>query len=119
MATKYFRLIDVEKHNKVDDLWFIVDRRVYNVTPFADDHPGGPSVLLTVAGGDASNGFKSVGHSDSAKEELEKHYIGDVHPDDVSQLKESFQGTQSNVAGIVAVFILLAICFYCIARSLM
>ncbi|CAC9455827.1 cytochrome b5-like protein [Leishmania infantum JPCM5] len=90
MSTKCFRFVYIEKH-KLDDLWFIVDCHVYNVTSFAEEHPVGPRILLTVAGRDASNGFKSVGDSDSAKE-MEKHCIGNFHPDDVWQLKESLQG---------------------------
>lgn len=118
MANKYFYLSDIAKHSTADDLWFIVDGRVYDVTSFADEHPGGPGVLLAVGGGDGSNGFKSNGHSDSAKEELERHYIGDVHPDDVGKLKESIQGTKSSPFGIAIVFALLSLCFYCIFRSL-
>ena len=118
MSTKLFRLDDIEKHNKYNDLWFIVDRHVYDVTKFADQHPGGVRILLSVGGADASNGFKSIGHSDSAKEELEKYRIGDVHPDDTCKLTEPIQGTQSPLVGIVLVFVLLAIVFACIFRSI-
>lgn len=117
MATKYFRIADIEKHNKYNDLWFIIDRRVYDVTKFADEHPGGVRILLTVGGADASNGFKAIGHSDSAKEELEKLRIGDVHPDDVRKLRAPIQGTQSPLYGIAVVFVLLIAMFTCIFRS--
>lgn len=99
MSTKYLGLVDIEKHNKLDDLWLIADRHVYNITSFAEEHPGDPKILLTAAGGDASNGFKSVGHSDSAKEEMKKHCIGDAHPDDVCQRKESLQGHRATSPG--------------------
>jgi len=32
---------DVAKHNKPEDLWIIVDEDVYDLTKFADEHPGG------------------------------------------------------------------------------
>ena len=32
---------DVATHNKVDDLWIIVEGDVYDLTKFQNDHPGG------------------------------------------------------------------------------
>lgn len=56
------RVIDVEevaKHDKSGDLWIIIDSKVYDLSKFADLHPGGTSVLLDddVAGKDATNAF--------------------------------------------------------------
>ncbi|KAL3625259.1 Mitochondrial inner membrane protease atp23 [Castilleja foliolosa] len=44
---------------------------VYDVTPFMDEHPGGDEVLIAVTGKDATNDFKDVGHSDSAREMMD------------------------------------------------
>lgn len=43
-----------------------------------DDHPGGDEVLLSATGKDATNDFEDVGHSDSAREMMDKYYIGEV-----------------------------------------
>ncbi|KAI8540526.1 hypothetical protein RHMOL_Rhmol09G0270000 [Rhododendron molle] len=40
--------------------------------------PGGDEVLLSATGKDATNDFEDVGHSDSAREMMEKYYIGEV-----------------------------------------
>lgn len=38
--SKIFTQADVSSHNKPDSLWIVVDGDVYDVTKFADDHPG-------------------------------------------------------------------------------
>ncbi|CAL5408009.1 unnamed protein product [Camellia sinensis] len=62
---------------------------VYDVTPFMDDHPGGDEVLLSATGKDATNDFEDVGHSDSAREMMEKYYIGEIDTSTVP-LKRTF-----------------------------
>ncbi|KAL3846103.1 hypothetical protein ACJIZ3_003506 [Penstemon smallii] len=74
---------DVSKHNKTKDCWLIINGKVYDVTPFMDDHPGGDEVLLSATGKDATNDFEDVGHSDSAREMMDKYYIGEVDMDTV------------------------------------
>ncbi|KAG5533912.1 hypothetical protein RHGRI_027940 [Rhododendron griersonianum] len=69
---------EVNNHNKIKDCWLIISGKVYDVTPFMDDHPGGDEVLLSATGKDATNDFEDVGHSDSAREMMEKYYIGEV-----------------------------------------
>ncbi|KAL0321590.1 UNVERIFIED_CONTAM: cytochrome isoform E [Sesamum calycinum] len=69
---------EVAKHNEVKDCWLIINGKVYDVTPFMDDHPGGDEVLLAAVGKDATNDFEDVGHSDSAREMMDKYYIGEI-----------------------------------------
>ncbi|XP_003627519.2 cytochrome b5 isoform X4 [Medicago truncatula] len=68
---------DVAKHNHKNDCWIIVNKKVYDVTPFLDDHPGGDEALLSATGKDATTDFEDVGHSDSATEMMEKYYVGE------------------------------------------
>ncbi|CAJ1976020.1 unnamed protein product [Sphenostylis stenocarpa] len=67
---------EVSKHNHKKDCWIIVNGKVYDITPFLDDHPGGDEVLLTSTAKDATIDFEDVGHSDSAIEMMEKYFIG-------------------------------------------
>ena len=48
---------DVAKHNTPDDLWIIVNGKAYDLTDFADDHPGGAAVVTEQAGADATEEF--------------------------------------------------------------
>ncbi|XP_071686166.1 cytochrome b5 [Rutidosis leptorrhynchoides] len=75
---KQFVFDDVSKHNKTKDCWLIIDGKVYDVTPFMEDHPGGDEVLLAATGKDATDDFEDVGHSDDARELMHKYLIGKV-----------------------------------------
>jgi len=41
---------EVKKHNTKSDIWFSIGGKVYDVTKFLDEHPGGEEVLLEQAG---------------------------------------------------------------------
>ncbi|RNF10872.1 cytochrome b5-like protein [Trypanosoma rangeli] len=111
---KIIPLAEVEKHVKEDDLWLIINKRVYDVTKFVDQHPGGVDTLIGVAGKDGTNDFNSVGHSDSAKMDLEKYYIGDLSPDDADKLQPPLHGSSSNATTLAIVVAFVAICLYLI-----
>ncbi|KAI8890899.1 cytochrome b5 [Backusella circina FSU 941] len=67
---------DVAKHNTKNDLWVSIHNKVYNVTEFVIEHPGGEEVLIDEAGKDATEAFEDIGHSDEARDILEKYLIG-------------------------------------------
>ncbi|CAN0915725.1 Cytochrome b5 [Linum grandiflorum] len=75
---KIFTLTQVSEHNNPKDCWLIIGDKVYDVTPFLEDHPGGDEVLLSATGKDATDDFEDVGHSDSAREMLDKYYVGNI-----------------------------------------
>ncbi|XP_047970148.1 cytochrome b5-like isoform X2 [Salvia hispanica] len=71
---------EVVKHNKTKDCWLVISGKVYDVTPFMDDHPGGDEVLLAATGKDATNDFEDIGHSDEAHKMMDQYYIGEIDP---------------------------------------
>ncbi|XP_077839840.1 cytochrome b5 type B isoform X2 [Macaca mulatta] len=79
-SVTYYRLEEVAKRNSLKELWLVIHGRVYDVTRFLNEHPGGEEVLLEQAGVDASESFEDVGHSSDAREMLKQYYIGDIHP---------------------------------------
>merc|ERR1712216_243282 len=72
---KGIKMEEVEKHSSVDDLWLVIDGKVYDVTPFMDDHPGGGEIMLSAAGKDGTQDFEDVGHLPHARELLKKYYL--------------------------------------------
>mmetsp|Transcript_29990 Transcript_29990/g.49519 ORF Transcript_29990/g.49519 Transcript_29990/m.49519 type:complete len:137 (-) Transcript_29990:203-613(-) len=86
-STKEYTLDEISKHNTNDSCWLIIGNlnnggpKVYDVTKYLDDHPGGAEVLLDVAGQDADEFFEDIGHSNDAREELSKYLIGNFKMD--------------------------------------
>jgi cytochrome b involved in lipid metabolism len=56
----------VKKHNSRDDCWSIVSGKVYNLTSFVQQHPGGIELISSICGIDGSAAFASQ-HGSSAK----------------------------------------------------
>ncbi|XP_061671170.1 cytochrome b5 [Syngnathoides biaculeatus] len=79
---QYYTLEDIRVHNMCNDTWLIVHDKVYDVTRFLEEHPGGEEVLLEQAGADATESFEDVGHSTDAREMLQQFCIGELHMDD-------------------------------------
>ena len=79
---------DVAQHNKPNDLWTIIDTAVYDLSKFADLHPGGANVLRDqlVAGKDSTEAFFGLHRSDVLKKYqrliigtvsiLDTHFVG-------------------------------------------
>lgn len=69
---------DVKKHSDFTDCWIIVEDKVYDVTRFLEEHPGGADIIVEYAGGDASAAFYDKGHSRDAVSMLDDYYIGQL-----------------------------------------
>ncbi|EFJ50101.1 hypothetical protein VOLCADRAFT_80369 [Volvox carteri f. nagariensis] len=76
-----YTLEQVAKHNKRDDAWIIVQHketkeyRVYDITDYVDEHPGGESILNNI-GGDATEGFHGPQHPITTYVLVEEYCIG-------------------------------------------
>jgi cytochrome b involved in lipid metabolism len=72
---------ELGKHNTRNDLWIVVNGKVYDVSKFIDEHPGGEEVLLDIGGKDATREFEDVGHSEDAVGILDRLYVGPADPE--------------------------------------
>ncbi|XP_029004373.1 cytochrome b5 [Betta splendens] len=79
---RYYRLSEIEEQNSFKSTWIIIHNKVYDVTKFLEEHPGGEEVLREQAGGNATESFEDVGHSTDAREMASSMVIGELHPDD-------------------------------------
>ncbi|KAG8383026.1 hypothetical protein BUALT_Bualt05G0141400 [Buddleja alternifolia] len=76
--TKLYSMEEASQHNTTDDCWVVIDGKVYDVSSYLDEHPGGDDVFLRTTGKDATDEFEDAGHSKSARELMEKFCIGEL-----------------------------------------
>ncbi|XP_062202994.1 uncharacterized protein LOC133905266 [Phragmites australis] len=78
-AKKLFAPSEVSLHASRKNCWVVIHGKVYDVTKFLEDHPGGEDVLLHAsASGDATEAFEEVGHSTSAISMMDSYLIGSI-----------------------------------------
>lgn len=90
-----YTLSQVAEHNSNEDCWVLVDGKVYDVTEFLSQHPGGDDVILACTGKDATDDFEDIGHSQSARQTMEGFRVGDIEPSSIpDKLHEVDRDTQ-------------------------
>jgi cytochrome b involved in lipid metabolism len=73
---------EVQKHNQHNDCWLIINDAVYDVTNYAQFHPGGDQRIYNFCGQDATIAFQTQGgrgsHSQRAIDQLKQLYLGKI-----------------------------------------
>ena len=64
----------VAKHKTKKDCWVILNNKVYDVTEFLPDHPGGKNAILLYGGKDGTKEFNML-HKPSILERYGKQYL--------------------------------------------
>lgn len=82
MEPNMFSLEEVSYHNDVSSCWIVIQDKVYDLTNFLYEHPGGLEIILEHAGMDATTVFHDIGHSTEAKKILSKYFIGELRETD-------------------------------------
>jgi len=76
-ASKNYTKEEISKHNTRKDCWIIVKDKVYDVTPYVEEHPGGDAILNN-AGGDSTEGFFGPQHGTRVFDIIEDFCIGQL-----------------------------------------
>ncbi|KAJ7639402.1 cytochrome b5-like heme/steroid binding domain-containing protein [Roridomyces roridus] len=93
--TKIVTLEELRANNTKDKLYVLIHQKVYDVTKFLDEHPGGDEVILAEACQDATEAFEDVGHSDEARELLPGMLVGEFEKGSDLTLKTGAQAAQA------------------------
>ncbi|XP_064399020.1 cytochrome b5-like [Halichondria panicea] len=105
-SLRSYTLSEVASHNTADSLWLIIEDKVYDVTAFKAEHPGGEEVLLENAGKDSTVVFQDVGHSADALQARDQYLIGQIVSEPPQQQDGRCDGSCKKwlfVVGVVAV----------------
>jgi fatty acid desaturase 2 (delta-6 desaturase) len=99
VSKSYFTRKEVLRHNNRNDLWIIIDNKVYNVTEFQRNHPGGSKILKLYAGEDATEVFNAF-HKDFDKinRYLKIYCIGNLNPNDLLNSETKLQSLNNRSA---------------------
>jgi len=108
---KEFSMEEIASHTTEEDLWMIIGNRVVDLSKF-DDHPGGPDVLESAAGTDATEEFDQIAHSSAAKKQVEDFVIGKLEGTQIISLDDGAGGTGESSTVFTILAIVLAIFFY-------
>merc|ERR1711976_652045 len=111
---KQFTLEELSKHKNAKELYIAIHNKVYDVSKFLEEHPGGEEGLLEQGGTYATEAFEDVGHSTDARELMKQYEIGELEEADrekkSSQVRTSAQSPEgSNDSGWGSWLIPLAI----------
>lgn len=75
-ALKLVTLTQVSEHAKKSDCWMAHNGKVYDVTAFLDDHPGGPEIMMEHAGAFVRGGGAASVEGDGPSARLRGWQIG-------------------------------------------
>lgn len=73
-----FTAQQVSTHNTQSDCWVIMNGKVYNITSYIPNHPGGTGTITPYCGKDAAAAFGSISHSQNANNLLAGFFIGNL-----------------------------------------
>jgi len=77
-STNLITMAEVRNHNTEDDLWMVLENKVFDLTDFVSIHPGGPGYLTMNAGMDGTDPFQDVHFGIFSRAEVMEYYIGDL-----------------------------------------
>ena len=88
-----YSLEEVQKHSKnvtstPPSYWIVIHNKVYDVTTWLDDHPGGDEILMDNSGTDATEPWEDIGHSTEARGRMKKYLIGELRQEDRPNIPE-------------------------------
>lgn len=74
-----YTMADVAAHASAQSCWSAINGKVYNLTNWINQHPGGPDAILSICGIDGSDAFNAQHGGDRrAQGELSSFYIGNL-----------------------------------------
>jgi cytochrome b involved in lipid metabolism len=105
MSVREILLTEVAEHNKETDCWLVLGNsknggaKVYDVTKYLNDHPGGPEIIMEFAGKNADEMFEDIGHSNEARTKLKEFFIANLKYDGTEPVESKKKGEDIKSGG--------------------
>lgn len=78
-TTTSYTMAQVEQHNTSASCWSAINGKVYDLTAWISEHPGGPEHIIPLCGTDGSAAFNAQHEGQGAPEAaLAQMYIGNL-----------------------------------------
>ncbi|XP_078168251.1 delta(8)-fatty-acid desaturase-like [Carex rostrata] len=90
MEKKYITTAELRQHNTPSDIWISIQGKVYDVTGWLKDHPGGDLPLLNLAGQDVTDAFVAY-HPPVAWSFLDRFYVAHLSDYRVSEISREYR----------------------------
>ena len=113
---------ELKKHNSEESLWISVHGKVFDLTEFAQEHPGGWEVLEENAGKDATDKYEDANHTANNVKDIMKYYQGELElskeekqkreDSRLAKRQEDAQGDQAYVLGAFVILLLILMIIY-------
>ncbi|KAK3984522.1 nitrate reductase [NADH] [Cladorrhinum sp. PSN332] len=101
---KEFTREEIEKHDKEDDCWLVVDNKVYDATSVLKWHPGGKPPILAHAGRchqETTDHFVAI-HDDFAWKKLNECILGRVTQKTADLIKQNAKASSTDQAANIS-----------------
>ncbi|KAE8150744.1 putative mitochondrial cytochrome b2 [Aspergillus avenaceus] len=97
---KVFDATEVAKHNTPESCWVILYGKVYDVTDFLSEHPGGSRIILKLAGKDATEEYDPIHPPGILEENLKPEaMLGTVNPDTLPKVQAEPEASSDEKEG--------------------
>ncbi|ODV96007.1 hypothetical protein PACTADRAFT_49429 [Pachysolen tannophilus NRRL Y-2460] len=106
--SKVYTFDEIEQHNTRDDLWLVIEGKVYDCSNYIDEHPGGEEVIVDCAGTDATEAFEDIGHSEDARDILKGLHIGDLDPSSKPTTSSKSNSSTDDSSATNPIFLIIA-----------
>lgn len=89
-----------------------INGKVYDVSKYLEDHPGGEEVLMDRVGQDATEDFEDVGHSQEARKQLTQFEKGELPPSERAAAKSGGGGGGMGALALLPVLLAAGAYYY-------
>lgn len=78
VVSRAIPMSEVQEHNKAADCWVAMEGKVYDITKYVEEHPGGEAAISKYAGQDISVPFRGDQHGSQVDDVIANYYIGEL-----------------------------------------